>query len=182
MCTDTTPLLTPGPLDFLDNQQWCAIQTRSRHERVVTRFLENSGIETFLPLYSQSRSWSDRRKVVDFPLFPGYIFARAVWSTQARVKVFQTNGVVGFVGSRKDVTPIPDDQIDAVRELMQVRAECSPHPYLRVGQRVRICNGSLSGLEGILVRVANGRNLVVSIDSIHRSVSIGLAGYEIEPV
>jgi transcriptional antiterminator NusG len=169
-----------GSFESLPIAQWYAIQTRPRHEKVVTHSLEIAGIETFLPLCSQIRSWSDRRKIVEFPLFPGYIFARTAWSMQARVRVFQTNGVIGFVGPRKEATPIPVQQIDAVRSLMQARAECRPHPYLTIGQRVRIQNGALQGLQGILVRVASDHSLIVSVDLIHRSVGIRLDGYEVE--
>jgi transcription termination/antitermination protein NusG len=168
-----------GSFETLPVAEWYAVQTRPRHEKVVKHSLETAGIETFLPLCPQYRSWSDRRKIVDFPLFPGYIFARAAWSMQARVRVFQTNGVIGFVGPRKEATPIPVQQIDAVRSLMQARAECRPHPYLTVGQRVQIRNGALQGLQGILVRVASDHSLVVSVDLIHRSVSIRLDGYEV---
>ena len=161
-------------------ENWCAIHTRPRHERVVMQRLEDAGFATFLPLYSQVRTWSDRQKRIDFPLFPGYVFARTVWSTRARVRVFQTNGVIGFVGPRKEATPIPVQQIDAVRLMMQARAEYQPHPYLNVGQRVRIRSGSLQGLEGILVCVSTHQQLVVSVDLIHRSVAIRLEGYEVE--
>src|SRR5487761_208416 len=86
--------------------EWFAIRTRPRHEKVVTSQLETSGIETFLPLSTQVRSWSDRRKIVDFPLFPGYVFVRASLATQTRVRVFQVRGVLGFVGPNNQATPI----------------------------------------------------------------------------
>jgi transcription termination/antitermination protein NusG len=169
-----------GSRESLLVAEWYALQTRPRHEKAVKYSLESSGIETFLPVSPQIRSWSDRRKVVEFPLFPGYIFARTAWSMQARVRVFQTNGVIAFVGPRKEATPIPEQQIDAVRSLIGSQAECRPHPYLTVGQRVRIRNGALQGLEGILVRVAGDHTLVVSVDLIHRSVAFRLDGYELE--
>lgn len=159
---------------------WCAIQTRPRYERTVTRRLEDAGIATFLPLYSQVRAWSDRQKRVDFPLFPGYVFARTFWTTQARVRVFQTNGVLCFVGPRKEATPIPAQQIEAIRLMMRAQSEYQPHPFLNVGQRVRIRTGSLEGLEGVLVRVSTDCKLVVSVDLIHRSVALCLDGYEVE--
>ena len=179
MRTHTTTLPSSEPEPLLA-AEWCAIRTRSRHEKVVKYALESAGIEAFLPLCTQVRTWSDRRKVVEFPLFPNYIFARTAWSVQARVRVFQTNGVIAFVGPRKEATPIPDQQIDAVRSLTALAVECSPHPYLTVGQRVRIRNGALQGLEGILVRVAGNHSLVVSVDMIHRSIAFRLDGYELE--
>ena len=180
MQTNTLATTTPGSRESLLAAEWYALQTRPRHEKVVKHSLESAGIETFLPVCPQIRSWSDRRKVVELPLFPGYIFARTTWSLQARVRVFQTNGVVAFVGPRKEATPIPEQQIDAVRSLVGAQAELHQHPYLTVGQRVRIRNGALQGLEGILVRVAGDHSLVVSVDLIHRSVAFRLDGYELE--
>jgi transcription antitermination factor NusG len=180
MLTNATSAKQKGAFESLSVEEWCAIQTRPRHERVVTRTLENAGIETFLPVFSQLRTWSDRRKLIDFPLFPGYIFARSNWSIDARIRVFQTVGVVGFVGPCREATPIPIEQIDAVRSLMQARADYCPHPYLTVGQKVRIRSGALQGLQGILVRVANDHSLVVSVDLIHRSVAIRIDGYEVD--
>ena len=180
MRTDSIVATTSGSHESLLVAEWYALQTRPRHEKVVKYSLESSGIETFLPVCPQIRSWSDRKKVVEFPLFPGYIFARTNWSMQARARVFQTNGVIAFVGPRKEATPIPEQQIDAVRSLIGSQAECRPHPYLSVGQRVRIRSGALQGLEGILVRVAGDHSLVVSVDLIHRSVAFRLDGYELE--
>jgi transcription termination/antitermination protein NusG len=169
-----------SPFQQTLGEEWYAIQTRPRHEKTVTNALQSLGIESFLPLCPQVRSWSDRQKVVEFPLFPGYMFARTSWSSHERVRIIQTNGVVGFVGPRKEATPIPFQQIEAVRSLMKARAECLPHPYLTVGQRVQIKNGALQGLQGILVRIARDQSLVVSVDLIHRSVAIRLNGYEVD--
>jgi transcription termination/antitermination protein NusG len=173
---NTGPELLGALLPF----EWFAVRTRPRHEKVVATQLETSGIETFLPLSTQVRTWSDRRKTVDFPLFPGYVFVRTQRATQARVRVFQSRGVVGFVGPNNQATAIPAQQIEAVRYLLQAHIDCRAHPFLSVGQRVRIQNGALQGLEGILVRIASDNTLVVSVDLIHRSVAIRLEGYEVE--
>jgi transcriptional antiterminator NusG len=171
-----------GPLDSVVPCEWFAVRTRPRHEKVAKNHLDTSGIETFLPLSPQLRFWSDRRKIVEFPLFPGYLFVRTQWSTHARVRVFQAQGVLGFVGSQNEATPIPAHQIDAVRALLRAHVDCHPHEYLTVGQRVRVKDGALQGMEGILVRMAADHSLIVSVDLIHRSVAIRLDGYEVEPV
>jgi transcription antitermination factor NusG len=176
------PELNSAPIEPPLEMDWYAIQTRPRHEKAVAKSMETSGIETFSPLCPQVRMWSDRQKVVEFPLFPGYVFARMPWSIQARVRVFQTHGVIGFVGPRSTATPIPEHQIDAVRTLMRARAQCLAHPYLAVGRRVRIRNGALQGLEGILLRVADDHHLLVSVDLLHRSVAVQLKGYEVEGI
>ena len=171
-----------GPLNSVVPSAWFAVRTRPRHEKVVKNHLDTSGIETFLPLSPQLRSWSDRRKVVEFPLFPGYLFVRTEWSAHARVRVFRAQGVLGFVGSQNEATPIPPHQIDAVRALLRAHIDCRPHEYLTAGQRVRVKDGALRGMEGILIRMAADRSLIVSVDLIHRSVAIRLEGYEVEPI
>jgi transcription antitermination factor NusG len=88
--------------------------------------------------------------------------------------------VIGFVGPNNQATPIPAQQIEAVRSLLEMQTDCRPHPYLNTGQRVRIRSGALQGLEGILVRIVSDHSMVVSVDLIHRSVAIRLAGYEVE--
>jgi transcription antitermination factor NusG len=174
---ENTELGLAGPLLPME---WFAIRTRPRHEKVVSKQLETCGIESFLPIFPQVRSWSDRRKMVQLPLFPGYVFIRTLLATRSRIRVFQVRGVVGFVGPNNQATPIPAQQIEAVRSLMQAHIDCRPHPYLSIGQRVRIQNGALQGLEGILIRIASDQSLIVSVDLIHRSVAIRLEGYEVD--
>jgi transcription antitermination factor NusG len=165
-----------GPLSQLE---WFAVRTRPRHEKVVSQQFETIGLEAFLPVCGQVRNWSDRRKVVEFPIFPGYVFVRTSHAPQARVLVFKARGVLGFVGPNNQPAAIPAEQIEAVRSLTHAQVRCYPHPYLTIGQRVRIRNGSLQGLEGILIRVANDHSLIVSVDLVHRSVAIRLEGYEV---
>src|ERR1700689_1777482 len=83
---------------LLAQARWYAVRTRSRHEKLVARQLENQGIESFLPVVTQVRSWSDRRKEVETPLFSGYAFLRVIHSSDDRVRVLRTQGVVSFVG------------------------------------------------------------------------------------
>ena len=118
--------------------------------------------------------------MIEFPLFPGYIFVLTAWSSLARLRVFESSGALGFVGPRKHATPIPAEQIEVVRSVIRARVECRPHRYLMAGQRVRIRDGALQGLQGILVSVSNDNALVVSVDLIRRSVAVQLKGYEVE--
>jgi len=159
---------------------WYAVQTRSRHERVVDAQLREQGVSTFLPMITQTQRWSDRRKLVDFPLFSGYVFVHADVSPQMRRIVHFARGVVGFVAMRGEPIPIPDEQIDNVQELLAKNIRCGAHPFLKVGQRVRIRGGSLEGLEGILVAHNGDRKLVVSVDTIQRSFSVRIEGYDVE--
>jgi len=159
--------------------EWFAIRTRPRHEKAVVKQLEFTRVETFLPLCTEMRSWSDRRKEVDFPLFPGYVFVRFANCSHTRLSVFQARGVIGFVGPNNKATAIPTPQIEALRSLVDAQVDFRPHPYLNVGQRIRIGNGALQGLEGVLVRVASDQSLIVSVDLIHKSVAIRLEGYDV---
>jgi transcription antitermination factor NusG len=159
--------------------EWFAIRTRPRHEKAVVKQLESARVEAFLPLCTEMRAWSDRRKEVNFPLFPGYAFVRFANSSHTRLLVFQASGVIGFVGPNNKATAIPAQQIGALRSLVNAQVDFRRHPYLNVGQRVRIRSGALQGLEGVLVRVANDQSLVVSVDLIHKSVAIRLEGYDV---
>lgn len=161
---------------------WYAVQTRSRHEKLVARQLEGQGFSTFLPLTSQWRQWSDRRKLVDLPLFPGYAFLRMVYRPEQRLRVLSTEGIVAFVGVHGQGMPIPDRQIEHVKNLLDAKVPVESHPFLKVGQRVRIRSGSLNGTEGILLGQESDRMMVISIELIQRSVSIRLQGYEVEPI
>src|SRR5438445_6795487 len=102
-------------------------------------------------MITQIRRWSDRRKLVEFPLFSGYVFVHAAVSPQLRRIVLFSRGVAGFVAMRGETLSIPDEQIDNVKELLAKNIRCAAHPFLKVGMRVRIRGGSLEGLEGILL-------------------------------
>jgi transcription antitermination factor NusG len=161
---------------------WYAIQTRSRHEKMVVQQLHQQGITTFLPLSTELREWSDRQKLVEFPLFPGYAFVRMAYGPEERLRVLRTEGVVNFVGTAGRGIAIPEKQIEHVQTLLANKVPFESYPFLKVGQRVRIRGGALNGTEGILVRKDADRMLVISVELIQRSLSIRLQGYEVEPV
>jgi len=160
---------------------WYAIRTRSRHEKSVVRLLEERGIATFLPLVNQLRRWSDRQKLVQFPLFAGYAFVRMAYEPSSRLAVLQTDGVVNFVGSHGQGIPIPEEQIDAIQAVLKGDLLVESHPYLKIGQRVRLRGGSLDGMEGILVAKKGHHMLVISVELIQRSLAIQVDGYHVEP-
>jgi transcription antitermination factor NusG len=134
-----------------------------------------------LPLVTEVRRWSDRWKSVELPLFSCYVFVRIMDTNEDRLKVLRTDSVFDFVGVPRQGTPIPDDQIDAVRTIVGERVNWQSHPFLKIGQRVRIRSGALDGIEGILVGRNGDRTLVVSIDAIQRSLSVRIEGYDLEP-
>jgi transcription antitermination factor NusG len=168
-----------GPV--LDVPQWYAIRTRSRHEKMVADQLEKQSIESFLPLVKSTRKWSDRKKEVELPLFSGYSFARLVLFSPDRLRVLRTQGVAGFVGVRGVGIPVPERQIESLRTLLANKIPMTDRPFLQVGQRVRIRGGALDGIEGILA-AQDDRNLVISVEPIHRSLSVCIDGYRFEPI
>jgi len=165
----------------LGEAQWYAVQTRPRHEKKVVTELQEKRIDSYLPLLTQVHRWSDRRKVVQVPLFPGYVFVHEHLDPHVRVSILRIWGVLSFVGPQREAAPIPDSQIEDIRTLLTTKIPLTPYPFLKIGQRVRVRGGALDGLEGILV--TNGhRRLVISVESIQRSLSITIEGYDVEPV
>jgi len=164
----------------VSDAKWYAIRTRSRHEKVVGRELDAQGIPLFLPLVTSVRQWSDRRTKVEMPLFPGYAFVRVDYFSGERVRVLRTTGVVDFVGHKAEGSSIPDEQIESIRTILIRNVPVKDHPFLNVGQRIRVRNGALSGVEGILVAVKGARQLVISVEPIQRSLCISLDDYQIE--
>ena len=167
---------------LLNQACWFAVRTRSRHEKLVAKQLENQGIESFLPVVTQTRNWSDRRKQIETPLFSGYAFLRMIHSSDDRVRVLRTQGVVSFVGVQGTGTPIPDYQIEDIKTLVASRISYEERPFLRVGQRVRVRGGALDGMQGILVAENGDRSLVISVEPIQRSLYVRVAGYDVEAV
>ena len=161
---------------------WYAIRTRSRHEKMVAQQLRGQEVEAFLPLCTEVHRWSDRRKEVGLPLFPGYAFVRLVYSPAQRVRVLRTHGVAGFVGTQGRGIPIPDRQIEDIRILLGQNVPFKSHSALQIGQKVRIRGGSLDGVEGILQSQKNERILVISIEPIQRAIAVDLEGYDVEVV
>ena len=162
--------------------KWYAVHTRSRHERVVVQRLQERGITTFLPVVNEVRRWSDRRKTVELPLFSCYVFVNLAPTSKNRLQVLSVDSVLNFVGIRGQGTAIPDEQIHAVRTLVEEQLPWHAYPFLKIGQRVRIRDGALNGVEGILVSRNGDDTLVISIDAIQRSLAVRIEGYDVEPV
>ena len=161
-------------------ESWYAVQTRARHEWVVAQRFRAKDLTTFLPLVTEVRRWSDRWKSLELPLFSCYVFVKIMNTNEDRLRVLSTDSVFGFVGVRRQGTSIPDEQIDAVRTIVEERVKWRSYPFLKIGQRVRICSGALNGVEGILVSRNGERSVVISVDAIQRSLSVRVEGYEIE--
>jgi len=159
---------------------WFAVRVRSNFERVAATHLHERGYEEFSPCYQVHRKWSDRNKTIDQPLFPGYVFARL--NPHNRLHVLTAPGVVGLVGVGKLPSPIPEQEIETIRRMVQSGLLMKPWPFLEVGQHVLIERGPLSGVEGILQDVKGKFRLVVSISLLHRSVSAEVDRTWVRPI
>jgi transcription antitermination factor NusG len=163
-------------------ENWYAVQTRARHERVVAHRLCERGVATFLPTVNEVHRWSDRKKTVELPLFSCYLFVKLMPSNEERLRVLRVDNVLRFVGTGVLGTPIPDEQIDAVRTLVEEQLPCCSYPFLKIGQRVRIRGGALDGIEGLLLSRNGDRTLIISVNAIQRSLAVRVEGYDVEPV
>ena len=161
---------------------WFALRLRSRHEKVAASQLQKQGIETYLPLVAQVHQWSDRKKRVEMPLFAGYAFVKFSPSTEDRLRILKTHGVVGFVGPRWEQTPIPELQIRSIQGVLAADVPTVEHPYLKAGQRVRVRGGALDGVEGILASLNGDRSLVITVEPIAKSISIRIEGYQVDVI
>ena len=162
--------------------QWYAIHTRSQHEKSVSARLQSQGITTFLPLVTEVHRWSDRRKLVQLPLFSCYTFVHMPFVSELWAKVLRIEGVLKFVGVRGQGVAIPEKQIDSIRTLLLSTASYTLCPFLKVGQHVRIRGGALDGIEGTLVARNGDRTLLISIEPIQRSLAVRIGDYQVESV
>lgn len=172
-----TPLFAAAPESVLP---WWALYTRHQHEKTIAEMLSAKGLEVFLPLYESVRRWKDRRKVLTLPLFPGYVFVRG--NQERRLQIVSTPGIHMILTQGENITAIPEDEIDAIRRTLEGNFRVEPHPFLRCGERVRVKNGSLEGVEGILVRWKGSARLVLSVDMLAQAVAVEIDMENVEPV
>jgi transcription antitermination factor NusG len=183
MSTEANKLATGelGGVVVGTDAHWYAIRTRSRHEKMAAQQLGMLGIENFLPLVTQTHRWSTGPKMVDVPLFSGYAFVRITYTPEHRLRVLRTHGVVDFVGVQGRGVPIPNKQIEDIKTLLDNKVPFKSVLRLHIGQRVRVKGGSLDGVEGTLLSHGRNKELIIMIEPIQRSLSVDLAGYDVEP-
>jgi len=174
-------MLDVGQGDAVHPRAWYALYVRSQYERKVVNSLERFAIERYLPVYSERSRWSDRIKIVERPLFPGYVFSRL--APEQRRSTLDIPGVVRIVGAGSKAVPIDDCEIEAVRRIVQSGLLLTPIPLFTGGQKVRVVSGSLAGLEGSVIRGArNSLRLVVSVPLLGRSVAAEIDAVNLVPV
>ena len=151
---------------------WYAISTKARHEKKVYQRLVDKDVTVYLPLQKVYRKWSDRYKLVEEPLFSCYVFVRI--SLRERLKVLQTDGVVRLVSFNGIPATIPDSQFEAIKRVMEERSDVEKIDYLTPGSRVEVIQGSLKGIQGMLVEIKNSHRLVLRIDSIMQAIAVDI--------
>lgn len=167
-------------LSVADSQHWYAIHTRAKHEKRVAAELQERGIETFIPVSREVRNWSDRSKILEVPLFPCYAFVSVAITHRVQASVLQHPSVLRWVGFQGRPSPIPEEEIFAIRAVLRSGVAVGPHAFVNFGDRVRIRGGALDGVEGILIGNEDERKLIVSVEIVGKSVAISLRDYELQ--
>jgi transcription antitermination factor NusG len=165
------------------NFDWFAIYVQTKHEFKVLEYLRRLRIESFLPVLERKSQWKDRKKFIFSPLFPGYLFVQINRNYENVLKILKIAGVVRFVGTQSlGPEPVPSQQIDDLKKILENTKQVDPYPYLKEGHRVRIRRGPLAGVEGVLVEKRGQHSLVLSVDLIQQGVSVNIDAADVEPL
>ena len=158
---------------------WYAIWTRSRHEKLVRDQLSQKKLDVFLPTITKWSRWKDRKKQIEWPLFPGYVFAR--FDPADRLPILKCDGVVTIIGVEGLPSPIPEIEIDSVRTLIESELAFDPCPLIKEGMMVEVKSGPLKGVVGRLMRKGSHARLVLSVDLIGQAVSVEVDAADVKP-
>jgi transcription antitermination factor NusG len=168
---------TPNNADIFP---WFALQIRPGYETVTKQLMFQKGYTPFVPTYKVNKRWSDRIKQLEQPLFPGYVFCRIDLSN--RLPILKTPGVLQILGMGKIPEPVPEAQVAALQAIVISGLEATPCPFVNVGEPVRMLDGPLRGVEGIVVEVRNRARLFVSVPLLQRSISVEVDQSWVMPV
>jgi transcription termination/antitermination protein NusG len=152
---------------------WYAVRVKPNYEKPVAEALRGKGLEGFLPLFRSKRQWSDRVKVMDLPLFPGYLFCRL--NLEERMPLVTTPGFLYLVGVGKNPEPVDEAEILAIQSVLRSGVPVTPHASLMVGQKVQLQHGPLRGVVGAISKIAGKHRLYVSVTLLKRSISVEVA-------
>lgn len=166
--SDSKSLVVIPPVDVAG--PWYALQVRPRHEKKVSSSLRELGHPVFLPQYTSQHRWSDRTKDVILPLFAGYTFCQTM--TADHWRILQVPGVTAIVGFGKTPAPLHEQEVAAIRSIVNSGLPASPWPALHCGDRVYLTGGPLRGLRGLLVSVGGSHRIVVSVALLRRAVAV----------
>ncbi|WP_420266048.1 UpxY family transcription antiterminator [Candidatus Magnetominusculus dajiuhuensis] len=164
---------------------WYCVYVRPRHEFKVLERLVKAQKEAFLPSVHRLSKWKDRKKLVEFPLFPNYLFVRSIDGPEDKRLVLQTQGVVCFVGSNHGgcgYESVPDEQIASLMKIIESKETVNPYPFLMEGHKVRVKRGPFAGVDGLLVKKKGLHKLVVLIDMLQQGVSVEIDASDVDAV
>lgn len=162
------------------DRRWYAAYTTACHEKQVAEHLMIREIEHFLPLYTSKRRRTNGRIVtLECPLFPSYVFVQI--TRQERVKVLSAPGVLWFVGTSREATPLPSVEIETLRSRLHL-CQAKPHPFLAIGEKARVRSGPLAGMQGIVLRHNKSARVVLSLDLIMQSIAVEVDVADLEPL
>ncbi|MFQ5628303.1 MAG: UpxY family transcription antiterminator [bacterium] len=167
-----------GALNFTPH--WYALQTMYRHEKKVDAKLIEKGVRSYLPLNTTYRRWSDRAKCVQEPLFSCYVFVHI--ALRDRFDALQTSGVVKLVSFNGIPAPIPGDQINVIKQILDNEHDVAIADYFTQGQKVKIVRGALKGIEGTFSNHSNKNEVIVAVDGIKQAISVKINRNYLEPV
>jgi transcription termination/antitermination protein NusG len=160
---------------------WYAVYVKSRHEFVARGELTKKGIETFLPVARRLSQWKDRKKLIEFPLFPSYLFVYVQPQPGAFLDVLKTRGAVQIISLEPgNPTPVCDQEISSLRLLIESGEEFDVYPHMRVGDRVRVKRGPLAGAEGTLEVKNDQYRFLVNVELLGRSIGVNIYADDIE--
>lgn len=159
---------------------WYAVYTKHQHEKSAASLLERKDFDVFLPVYRTVHRWQDRNQLLILPLFPCYVFVRS--GLDRKLDVLRTAGVRWFVENGGHACEVPEPEIEAVRKVCATGSQVQPHPFLKQGDRVRICRGPLAGTQGFFVREKNQYRVVISIELLRQAVSVEIDLNGVEPL
>jgi transcription termination/antitermination protein NusG len=174
------PSSRDASLEPLTSVQWFAVWTRSRHEQVVREQLERKNFDAFLPTITRWSRWKDRKKKIDWPLFPGYCFVR--FDPADTLPILKCTGVVNIVSFEGKPAPIPEYELESIRVLVSSDLQYDPCPMIHEGMMVEVAYGPLRGVIGRLMRKDSQRaRLVLSVNLIGQAVSVEVDAADVKP-
>jgi transcription antitermination factor NusG len=168
--------MNPAP----DNQRWFALQVRTRWEGSTALLLSGKGYQTFLPTYKTKKRWKGRVRDVESALFPGYVFCQ--FDALKRLPILVTPGVISVVGQGRIPQPVEAGEIAAIQTIVSSGFRAEPWPFLELGQKIRIEQDVLQGLEGILVSFKGTHRIVVSVSLLRRSIALEIDRSCVKPL
>jgi transcription antitermination factor NusG len=158
---------------------WYALTVHPKHEHLAQRSLANHDFETYLPMHRVRRRWSDRSKDQEVVLFPGYLFGR--FAMYQKIRVLTSPSVRSIVSVGRDPLQVSETEIESIRALVASGRPVDVCPYLRIGQPVRITQGPMASLRGIVTRTSDSWRVVVAVEALGCSVAVEVDADQLSP-